>query len=271
MSKRFEFGRNWELYSQNLESDQLRTAKNSLIELFGEQGLAGKSFLDIGCGSGIFSLAALDLGASQVLSFDFDVVCVETTIRNIESFYLLSNQQSKTLQGDILSSNFLDNLGQFDVVYSWGVLHHTGEMWSAIENAMSLVKPGGYFMIAIYNDQGIKSTIWKAIKWLYVSVPSSVRHVILIPCFIRLWLPTFLRDLINLQPYKTWKNYSKRRGMSPWTDVVDWVGGYPFEVATPNQLCSFVEKQDFELVKSKLVGNGLGCNEFLFEKTELNV
>ena len=168
------------------------------------------------------------------------------------------------MQGDILDSDFLESLEEYDIVYSWGVLHHTGNIWQAISNSMQLVKPGGILMIALYNDQGWRSVIWKRIKQLYVFIPKPLKNLILIPCFIRLWGPTLIKDLMSHEPLKSWQSYWERRGMSPWTDVIDWVGGYPFQVTQPSQVISFILNHGFILEKSKLVGNGLGCNEYLF-------
>ena len=264
MDKRFKFGKNWAKYSHQISPQTIKIARDSLVDMFGEQGVVGKSCLDVGCGSGIFTIAAIQLGASRVEAFDYDPVSVATTQENLESF--LENQiiGTNVFQGDILDRQILVRLGSFDIVYSWGVLHHTGAMWSAIENTCSLVKPNGQLLIAIYNDQGWKSRVWKLIKATYVSIPKYLRFLILIPSFIRLWFPTFLREFIQLNPFHSWNTYSIRRGMSPWTDVVDWVGGYPFEVATPGKLTDFVSSKGFELVRSRLVHGGKGCNELLF-------
>jgi 2-polyprenyl-6-hydroxyphenyl methylase/3-demethylubiquinone-9 3-methyltransferase len=54
--------------------------------------------------------------------------------------------------------------------------------------------------------------------------------------------------------------------MSPWRDVVDWVGGYPFEVARPEEIFEFFKSKGLVLGKFKTCGGGHGCNEFVFEK-----
>jgi SAM-dependent methyltransferase len=266
MEIRFKFGQNWAKFSNNLSMEQQLTANQSLIDIFGKNGLTEKSFLDIGSGSGIFTKAALQLGTSKVVAFDYDLTSVITTQKNIEKIIGKANLDVKVIQGDILNSKLVNELGQFDIVYSWGVLHHTGQMWEAIFNATKFVAPGGKILIAIYNDQGWRSSVWKIIKKTYVSIPDCLKFVILIPCFVRLWLPTILRDAIHLKPLKSWKTYSSRRGMSPWNDVVDWVGGYPFEVASPEAVVEFMEKLGFILKSSRVIQKGLGCNEFLFDK-----
>jgi 2-polyprenyl-6-hydroxyphenyl methylase/3-demethylubiquinone-9 3-methyltransferase len=51
-------------------------------------------------------------------------------------------------------------------------------------------------------------------------------------------------------------------------DIVDWVGGYPYEVARPEQIFDFYRDKGFILTKLKCGGVGLCCNEFVFQKTE---
>jgi 2-polyprenyl-6-hydroxyphenyl methylase/3-demethylubiquinone-9 3-methyltransferase len=139
-------------------------------------------------------------------------------------------------------------------------------MWEALGNVAPLVKHEGQLFIAIYNDQGRASMMWLAVKKVYNILPSWLRVLVLIPSFMRLWLPTIIRDLAGGRPFRTWKTYLKERGMSPWRDVVDWVGGYPFEVAKPEDIFDIYCAKGFSLEKLKTCAGGLGCNEFVFRK-----
>ena len=139
-------------------------------------------------------------------------------------------------------------------------------MWSAISCAEQFVGKNGYLLLALYNDQGFTSRVWKKVKKLYITLPPYFRWLVLLPSYIRLWGPTFLKDTIRLNPFYTWKNYIKSRGMSPHIDVVDWVGGFPFEVATPDEIFSFFFNRNYELIGLKTAGGGLGCNEFVFSR-----
>ncbi|MBA2671874.1 MAG: class I SAM-dependent methyltransferase, partial [Gemmatimonadetes bacterium] len=158
------------------------------------------------------------------------------------------------------------SLGTFDVVYSWGVLHHTGAMWNALAAAADRVKSGGKLFVAIYNDQGRTSNTWRTVKSAYNRLPGPMRFSILGPAFVRLWGPTMVKDLARGQPMRSWRRYAQtsRRGMSPWRDVVDWVGGYPFEVAKPEEVFRFLREHGFSLSQMNTCGGGLGCNEFVF-------
>ncbi len=262
--KHFEFGKNWQNFLQKLNEERILEAEKSLKEMLKVETLDGLSFLDIGCGSGLFSLAAVRLGASQVMSFDFDpqsVACVSELKRR----FFPEKDSWRSGQGSALDEVYMNSLGQFDIVYSWGVLHHTGNMWKGLANAIPTVKKKGKLFIAIYNDQDYMSRMWMSVKKLYNRTPSFLKFV-LIPSFLYLWVPILIRDLFTGNPTRSWKNYVQRRGMSPWYDVIDWVGGYPFEVARPEDIFRFYHSRGFQLVEMKTT-NRLGNNEFVFVRS----
>ncbi len=261
---RFEFGKNWKQFLATMNEARLAEAEKSLSKMLGVGDLTGKKFLDIGSGSGLFSLAARRLGA-EVYSFDYDPNSVACTAE-LKQRYFPDDLRWTVEEGSALDRDYLTRLGKFDIVYSWGVLHHTGQMWTAIENAALSVAPSGLLFIAIYNDQGVQSRIWTGIKQTYNRLPGFARPLLTVPYFCLEWGFKSARDLAKGKPFSTWKTYYQRRGMSPWFDVVDWVGGYPFEVATSEALTQFVEKQGFQLTNSRLVGKKLGCNELVFKR-----
>jgi len=261
---RFAFGRNWQAFLKRIDPAIVERARQSLCAGLRVTSLAGKSFLDLGCGSGLFSLVAARLGA-RVLSVDLDpqsVACAEELKRR----FAPDCKDWRIEQGSALDTCWLATLGTFDVVYSWGVLHHTGAMWRALELTLLLLAEGGQLYVAIYNDQGSASRRWKAIKRWYNRLPRALRWVILLPALVRIWGPTMVRDLARVRPGSTWRNYSRERGMDPWRDLIDWVGGYPFEVARPEEVFEFCHARGLELRYLKTAGCGRGCNEFVFAR-----
>jgi SAM-dependent methyltransferase len=266
--ERFAFGKNWLRFLEIFNEDRLRQAEQSLREMLDVQSLEGKSFIDVGCGSGLFSLAARKLGA-KVRSFDFDPQSVACT-QEMKRRYSPDDDDWTIERGSVLDSDFLKSLGTFDVVYSWGVLHHTGQMWQALANVAPLVASRGKLFIAIYNDQGRASRTWLRTKQLYNKLPGALRWLVLGPAFVRLWGPTTVRDILKGQPFRTWRDYADRsmRGMAAWPDVVDWVGGLPFEVARPEQIFDFYQSRSFSLRKMTTCAGGHGCNQYVFEAAE---
>jgi 2-polyprenyl-6-hydroxyphenyl methylase/3-demethylubiquinone-9 3-methyltransferase len=259
--ERFEFGKNWKRYLASLDPARIAEAERSLLGMLELPSLEGLRFLDLGCGSGLFSLAARRQGA-RVYSFDIDPASVACAAELKRRFF--PDDESWTIgPGSALDQDFLQALGRFQVVYSWGVLHHTGAMWRALENVAGLVAGGGRLFISIYNDQGSPSRRWRFIKRTYNRFP-LLRLPLALGAFGVLYWRRLLKDLLLLRPLHTFRSYRKR-GMSLWRDLIDWVGGYPFEVAAPGELLDFYRARGFELTRL-VTTNSIGCNEFVFLK-----
>lgn len=258
--KRFEFGKNWAAFLSTLDDDRIHIAENSLKEMLAVTDLTGKTFLDAGSGSGLFSLSARRLGA-RVVSFDYDPSSVACAAE-LRSRYSPDDSEWDVKQGSVLDKSFLGSLGEFDVVYSWGVLHHTGSMWEALDNAGSLVKRDGSLFISIYNDQGKISKMWWKIKKLYCS--SVIGKLLVCSIFFPYF---FLRAIMVsvITGENTFATYKKNRGMSVIHDWYDWLGGFPFEVASVEEIFHFYTAKGFRL-SNIVTTNSLGTNQFVFIK-----
>jgi len=262
--KRFEFGKNWQKFLSRINEASILVAENSLQEMLGLHEFSGKRFLDIGSGSGLFSLAARRLGA-RVHSFDYDPHSVACTLE-LKRRYFPDDPDWTIGQGSVLDVDYLKSLGPHDIVYAWGVLHHTGQMWQALANAQLAVAPQGKLFIAIYNDQGIKSILWKRIKEIFCSGPLGKTSIILLffPYYI---IRGIAADLLRMKnPLRRYLD-SYERGMSLVTDWLDWLGGLPFEVAKPEEIFAFYRDRGFNLINLMTCGCGHGNNQFVLERT----
>lgn len=267
--ERFEFGKNWAAFLAVLDDERIETAVESLKTMLEVESLEGKSFLDIGSGSGLFSLAARKLGA-RVHSFDFDSNSFACT-QELRNRYFPNDPNWRVEQGSALDADYVSSLGKFDIVYSWGVLHHTGEMWKALENAVIPTTPGGKLFIALYNDTGSQARRWHWIKKTYCRLPGILKTPFAVAVSAPDEAKKIASSLIRLKPTEyihSWTRYKNGRGMNRWHDIIDWVGGFPYEVATVDEVFEFYKKRGFTLTKVTTGGVGLGCNEFVFEKSE---
>ncbi len=256
--ERFAFGANWARFLSVVDQSRAEAAETSLKELLSVEDLSGARFLDVGSGSGLFSLSACKAGAI-VRSFDFDPQSVSCALE-LRKRFCPEDRSWDIEQGSALDEEFLEALGKFEIVYSWGVLHHTGDMWKAMDNVSRLVGENGLLCVALYNDQGWRSRVWTVIKRGYNRVP------ILRPVFLGLFAPYFvgLRMLVRAVSGRI----RLERGMSYWHDMVDWVGGFPFEVARAGEVVDFYVERGFLLQKLRTCGGRSGCNEFVFKKTK---
>jgi 2-polyprenyl-3-methyl-5-hydroxy-6-metoxy-1,4-benzoquinol methylase len=260
---RFEFGANWESFLSSLNDERIAGAEKALQCMLQLGTLSGRTFLDIGSGSGLSSLAAHRLGA-EVVSFDYDPRSVGCT-RELKRRYFSNGPCWTIEEGSILDEAYIKTLGKFDIVYSWGVLHHTGQMQAALANATIAVDEHGLLCLAVYNDQGMQSRLWKWIKRVYCA--GFVRRFAILTVFIPLFaLGSIVAGIVKYgHPLGQIRASRSARGMSLYHDWVDWLGGYPFEVAKPEDILRLYRGLGFTLVNMTTT-NGVGCNEFVFQK-----
>jgi len=258
---RFGFGKNWADYIEKHFTEQvLEQSRTHLAGFLRMEPLKGLTFLDIGCGSGLHSLAAWRLGADQVISFDYDQDSVTTTERIRKG--VGSPDNWTVMQGSVLDRAFLANLPKSDIVYSWGVLHHTGDMWGAVRNAATVMKPDGVYYIALYSADNYVNPppeYWLKVKRAYNRAGPLGKRIMEWRYLIRFHILPELRA--GRLPMQMLGKYDSR-GMTFWTDVKDWLGGYPMDFASFTDTQSFgIEDLGLNLVNVK---TGEGCTEYLF-------
>jgi 2-polyprenyl-6-hydroxyphenyl methylase/3-demethylubiquinone-9 3-methyltransferase len=261
----FAFGRNWASFSETINEDRIQASIEELERLLGGTCPAGCRFLDIGCGSGLHSVAAIRLGAAEVHCVDIDADSVATTRHTLAR---LAPGASVSVEQKSVFDLDASTAGLFDVVYSWGVLHHTGDMHNAIDRAARLVKPGGRLIIALYRKTWL-CPLWTLEKrWYVKATPAAQQRMFnLYVGFMK------LRARIRGRDFEEFKrNFWHKRGMSYEHDVRDWIGGYPYESISPRELIGFLGERGFRLErgfykKRRKIGLlGSGNDQFVFRR-----
>ena len=263
VGQRYEFGKNWQNFLRRLTPERIAGAEQSLRAMLEVDDLRGTSMLDIGSGSGLFSLAARRLGA-RVHSFDYDPQSVACT-RLLRERYFDDDGQWIVEEGSALDVDYLKSLGKFDLVYSWGVLHHTGAMWQALDSAMLPVADGGRLFVAIYNTQPVWTAMNKLLKRSYVRSPRPLKALIAGGFIAKEVAGGLVKDLCLLRNPLARHIVGPGRGMSRWHDWFDWVGGYPYETATVAEIFEFYHRHGYMLERLAATA-GLGCNQFVLRK-----
>jgi len=261
LSEHFKFGENWQSFARHVGAAQIAEAERGLAKLASEQDLAGKTFLDIGCGSGLSMLAALRLGAATVHGMDIDPASVATA-----QALLAEHAPGQNWSVEVRSVFDLDPAtARYDIVHSWGVLHHTGAMWKAVDCAAAMVAPSGALVIALYHRTPFCG-MWRIEKRIY-SRASALAQKAMRVIYKAAYLARFLARGQN--PRRFIADYRGRRGMSWHHDVHDWLGGYPYESTRPDEVTRYLRTRGFEVerVFENAAGTiglfGTGCDEFV--------
>ena len=262
----FAFGKNWLDYAQKIDQQKIAQAISDLQRLSGHERFDGLSFLDIGCGSGLHALAAVRMGATRVLGVDIDSDSVAAARSTLARFAPQADTEFRNVSIFDMSPATHDG---FDVVYSWGVLHHTGDMYRALSIAASLVKPGGAFMVALYKKTPYCG-MWRVIKRWYASAtpPAQQRAM-----RVRIGLHRLILTLVGRSLHDYVRNYGEKRGMDYYNDVHDWMGGYPYESISPEGCRAFFGRLGLTLQREFLARRyltallGAGCDEYTFTRT----
>jgi 2-polyprenyl-6-hydroxyphenyl methylase/3-demethylubiquinone-9 3-methyltransferase len=261
----FDFGENWTSFARGaLSAARIEQSRADFSALLAGIELQGKSFLDIGFGQGLAVLSAAAHGG-RVVGCDVNPKCRDALAATAQWFPDVSLDAIEIVEGSILDVATLAALrdaapsgdGRYDVVHAWGVLHHTGDMWSALTHAAGFVREGGHLVVALYNRH-FTSRAWRAIKRLYCVAPPPLR---------RATVAAFVPVIFAAKLVVTWRNpLRQQRGMDFYYDVVDWVGGYPYEYASIADVCGRTVPLGFTPVCTRVAEVPTGCNELVFQR-----
>ena len=253
----FSFGANWQDYLRTVAEASIQSARTDIEKWLGTTSMTGETVLDIGCGSGVHSLVFCRMGARRILSMDVDPLAVEATrtLRRREG----EPRNWEIIEGSILDEALSSGLGVFDTVYAWGVLHHTGALWEALENACRLVAPGGRLWLALYAEGPNYERDLRIKKEYNASSGFGKKIMVYHRIGQLMW-----RRLRGRQNPLRW-NQKKERGMNVYHDIIDWLGGLPYEVAHPERVTQFLCERGFVRHRIELFPEG--CNHiYLFAR-----
>ncbi len=254
----FSFGENWQQFLAASSQEHLAAATRDIETWLGGESVAGRSVIDVGSGSGIHSLSFLSFSPARLVSFDYD----ENSVAATRSLWEKTGRPDhwEVIHGSVLDREFVASLGRFDIVYSWGVLHHTGAMWEALDNAATLVAPGGRLWISIYT-KGPNYERDLALKRRYNAASALGKRWMVYRYIARPLLGMALRGKNPLAWFRM-----RERGMSPYYDVIDWLGGLPYEVASEDEILRFHRERGFELERIQALPEG-GCSTYVFSRS----
>ncbi len=252
----FSFGRNWNDYVEEISDTNVTLAIRDIEYWLGQ--VRGKSVIDVGSGSGINSLSFCRLGAKSVRSFDYDPYSVKAA-KKLRARHPAAHWTIE--QGSVLDDEYIASLGTYDVVYSWGVLHHTGDIWHAIGNCSRLVARGGTMWIALY-AKGPRYAKDLALKQRFNAASPLGKRVMI----ARKVLRKMASQVKHGKNPLAW-NHTVNRGMNVYYDIVDWLGGLPYETAKEDEVVRFARKAGLVLERIEVKREG-DLNQYVFRRAQ---
>jgi ubiquinone/menaquinone biosynthesis C-methylase UbiE len=210
----------------------------------------GKSVLDAGCGTGIFSIIFANNGAARVKGIDISEGSLETG-RSLKEKFGLENIEF--VKEDMLRLPFKDE--EFDIVWAWGTVHHTTDPLAAITELMRVLKRGGSLFLAVYKRTRL-TFIHEIIRRTLVRTPR------------RMW--TFLSKVMAffLAPVVFFfkKREKSRKGEKLEELILDWYFVPIRHYYRPKEIQTFLEDRGF-VIEKHLAASGRfdSSSNFIFK------
>jgi ubiquinone/menaquinone biosynthesis C-methylase UbiE len=200
---------------------------------YAAEEVQGKSILDAGCGTGIFSIIFANKGADQVTGIDISEGSLHTAQSLKEKFGLKNAEFEKQ---DMLALPFPDR--SFDIVWAWGTVHHTTDPFKAIDELIRVLKPSGSILLAIYKRTRL-TFIHEIIRKILVRTPRKTWKV------LAKILAIFLSPVIFLLK----KREKSRKGEKLEELIIDWYFVPIRHYYKPGEIKNYLEERGFSVEK----------------------
>jgi ubiquinone/menaquinone biosynthesis C-methylase UbiE len=164
----------WKDFDINtLTEESLQLLRRRLPQDFIAESVQGKNVLDMGCGSGRYSIALARTGAQQVVGVDFQA----KAFHSARMWCQEHSQPVEFIAGDVLSLPTSDRC--FDFIFCNGVLHHTKSIRKGLEELSRVLKPSGKAFLYIYAAGGIFWRTREVLRGLFKKIPVTYTRMVL--------------------------------------------------------------------------------------------
>ncbi len=200
---------------------------------YSPEEVKGKTVLDAGCGTGVFSIIFARNGAAKVTGIDISPGSLGTA-RGLKEKFGLANAEFQ--QQDMLHLSFRD--ASFDIVWAWGTVHHTTDPLGAITELIRVLKPGGSLFLAIYKQTSV-TWIHEIIRKTMIRTPRWSWNVLAKAGAFMLTPVVFL--------FK--RRQKSRKGEKLSELILDWYFVPIRHYYTPEEIRVFLERKKFRIEK----------------------
>ena len=200
---------------------------------YSPQDIEGKSVLDAGCGTGIFSIIFARNGAASVLGIDISEGSLETA-KALKTKFDLENASFQ--KQDMLDLPFADE--SFDIVWAWGTVHHTTDPFKAMSELIRVLRAEGSILLAVYTRTRV-TFLHEIIRKALVRTPRKTWKA----------LSKILALVLSPVVYFFKKREKSRKGEKLEELIMDWYFVPIRHYYYPEEIKVFLEEQGFTIEK----------------------